>query len=198
MKVGAILVAAGLSSRMQGRNKMLLPLGEKTVIETTYGQLSASKVERIIVVTGEYFEEIGGRLSLRKVDKLIRNAAYQKGLTKSIQCGLNELLEMDAVMVCLGDMPLLKTADYDLLIDAFESDRDHSIQVPFYHEQKANPVIFAQKHFDEILNHTEMNGCSGVVKRNKETVHQLSVSTSRFIQDIDTLEDYQNLLKTIE
>lgn len=198
MKVGAILVAAGLSSRMQGRNKMLLPVVGKTIIETTYGQLSASKVERIIVVAGECFEEIGERLSLRKKDKLIRNTAYQKGLTTSIQCGLKELLEVDAIMICLGDMPLLKTTDYDLLIEAFKSDIKHSIQVPFYLGQKANPVIFAQKHFDEILNHNEMNGCSEVVKRNKETVHQLSVSSNRFIQDIDTPEDYQNLLKTIE
>ncbi|WP_268125140.1 nucleotidyltransferase family protein [Roseivirga pacifica] len=197
MQIGAVLVAAGLSSRMQGKNKMLLPFGEKTVIEATYQQLAKAGLTKVVVVAGAYFNEIKESLELREGDCIIENVRYEEGLTTSIQAGLKELVQMDAVMICLGDMPLLKTNDYQFLIESFAK-ADKTIQVPFYNKQKGNPVIFAQKHFDEILNHTEMNGCSGIVKQNKAAVQQLSVSTDRFILDIDTPEEYQNLLKRID
>ena len=197
MQIGAVLVAAGLSSRMQGKNKMLLPFGDKTVIETTYQQLAKAELTKVVVVAGAYFNEIKESLELRERDYFIENVHYEEGLTTSIQAGVNELIQMDAVMICLGDMPLVKTNDYQLLIESFAK-ADKTIQVPFYSKQKGNPVIFAQKHFNEILNHTEVNGCSGIVKQNKAAVQQLSVSTDRFILDIDTPEEYQNLLKRID
>ncbi|MCO6360604.1 nucleotidyltransferase family protein [Roseivirga pacifica] len=197
MQIGAVLVAAGLSSRMQGKNKMLLPFGDKTVIEATYQQLAKAGLTKVVVVAGAYFNEIKESLELRERDCIIENRLYKEGLTTSIQAGVKELVQVDAIMICLGDMPLLKTNDYQFLIKSFAK-IDTTIQVPFYNKQKGNPVIFTQKHFNEILNHTEMNGCSGIVKQNKAAVQQLSVSTDRFILDIDTPEEYQNLLKRID
>ncbi|MHA7100979.1 nucleotidyltransferase family protein [Roseivirga pacifica] len=197
MQIGAVLVAAGLSSRMQGKNKMLLPFGDKAVIEATYQQLAKAGLTKVVVVAGAYFNEIKESLELREGDCIIENRLYKEGLTTSIQAGVKELVQVDAIMICLGDMPLLKTNDYQFLIKSFAK-ADKTIQVPFYNKQKGNPVIFARKHFNEILNHTEMNGCSVIVKQNKAAVQQLSVSTDRFILDIDTPEEYQNLLKRID
>ncbi|WP_422353922.1 nucleotidyltransferase family protein [Roseivirga pacifica] len=197
MQIGAVLVAAGLSSRMQGKNKMLLPFGDKTVIEATYQQLAKAGLTKVVVVAGACFNEIRESLELGERDCIIENVRYEEGLTTSIQAGVKELVQVDAIMICLGDMPLLKTNDYQFLIKSFAK-ADKTIQVPFYNKQKGNPVIFARKHFNEILNHTEMNGCSVIVKQNKAAVQQLSVSTDRFILDIDTPEEYQNLLKRID
>ena len=56
--IGAIILAAGQSRRM-GRNKMLLPFGKSTVIETVVSKVAAcERVHDIVVVTGYEHEHI--------------------------------------------------------------------------------------------------------------------------------------------
>lgn len=199
MRISAILLTAGLSSRM-GENKMLLPLSVSTVVQKTFEQLLASEVDEVVVVTGRESDSVQLRIKNYESDKtrFVYNPDYEKGMTTSIQAGLRAIVDVGAVMICLGDMPLLKVDDYRFLTDSFANQNQYSIQVPFYKGQKGNPVIFAQKHFQEILNHTEMNGCSAVVQRNSESVCRIEVSSDHFIQDIDTPEDYQQILKAFE
>lgn len=179
---------------------MLLPLGDSTVIQKTYEQLLVSEVDEIVVVTGRESDSVQLRIMNYESDKtrFIYNTDYKKGLTTSIQVGLRAVEHADAVMICLGDMPLIKAQDYRFLMDSFVNQNKYSIQVPFYQGQKGNPVIFGQNHFQEILNHTEMNGCSGVVQRNSESLCRIQVSSDRFIQDIDTPNDYQRLLQSFK
>ena len=200
MRIAAILLTAGLSSRMEGENKMLLPLSDSTVVQKTYEQLLASEVDELVVVTGRESDSIQLRIKNYESDqtRFVYNPDYEKGLTTSIQAGLRAVNQADAVMICLGDMPLIKAEDYRFLMDSFANQKESSIQVPVYQGQKGNPVIFGQKHFEEILNHTEMNGCSGVVQRNLESVCRIQVSSDRFIQDIDTPNDYQRLLQSFK
>ena len=204
MKIGAILVAAGTSSRMGGENKLLLPLANDTVIGTTLNHLARTDSSQLIVVTGRDAQIVEAEISKINPEvsgqksKIVHNPDYEKGLTTSIQAGLRAIDNAEAVMVCLGDMPLIKTEDYRFLMSSFASQNEYSIQVPFYGEQKGNPVIFGRQHFTEILNHTQMNGCSLVVRRNSGSVCRIQVSSDRFIQDIDTPNDYQRLLQSLK
>lgn len=199
MRISAILLTAGLSSRMERENKMLLHLADSTVIGQTYGKLSKAGIE-IIVVTGREADAVESEISKIKnqKSKIVHNPDYERGLTASIQAGLRAVGHTDAVMICLGDMPLIKAEDYRFLMDSFANQNQYSIQVPFYQGQKGNPVIFGEQHFEEILNHSEMNGCSGIVQKNSDRVYRIEVSSNRFIQDIDTPNDYQRLLQSFK
>ena len=179
---------------------MLLPLADSSVVGHTFKQLVNSGVGEIIVVTGNDSDLIQSEIRNQKseIGRIVHNPDYEKGLTTSIQAGLRAIDNVDAVMICLGDMPLINTEDYRFLMDSFTNQNEYSIQVPFYRGQKGNPVIFGQKHFQEILNHNEMNGCSGVVQRNSSSVCRIEVSSDRFIQDIDTPNDYQRLLQSLK
>lgn len=179
---------------------MLLPLADSTVVQKAYEQLLGSEVDEIAVVTGRESDSVQLRINNYQSDKtrFVYNQGYEKGLTTSIQTGLRAIEHADAIMICLGDMPLIKAEDYCFLMDSFANQNEYSIQVPVYQGQKGNPVIFGRKHFQEILNHTEMNGCSGVVQRNSESVCRIQVSSDRFIQDIDTPNDYQRLLQSFK
>ena len=59
--VWAIILAAGESKRM-GEAKLLLPFGEKTIIETVIDNVIQSKVEKILVVLGSDREKIERRI----------------------------------------------------------------------------------------------------------------------------------------
>lgn len=191
-KVNAILLAAGLSSRMKGPNKLLLPFHGGAVVQSVYRALSKSRVGQITVVTGRDDEHVMSSLSLRLNDQFAHNTKFELGMTSSIQSGLNAAQPCEAVMVCLGDMPWLQTADYDLLIENFLAEGgSKSIQVPWFEDKRANPVIFGKDYFKAILKHEETNGCAQIVRDNLENVLNLNVDSDRFIKDIDTLEDIE-------
>ncbi len=51
-KVDAIIMASGLSRRM-GCNKLLLPLGDSTVVEQFLGRFPYALFQKVIVVYGD-------------------------------------------------------------------------------------------------------------------------------------------------
>lgn len=199
IKVNAILLAAGLSDRMQGPNKLLLHLNGEAIISRSYGALQASQINQIVVVTGRDESAVRDVTPLASEDRFAHNECFQNGMTSSIQTGLKQIPKSDALMVCLGDMPLLTSVDYDLLINAFRKDgANDKILVPWFKDSKANPVIFGSDYFDKILGHTSPNGCAGIIKHHSQKVLNLKVDSERFIKDIDTPDDYKQLEKNAE
>ncbi len=57
MRTGAVMVAAGMSSRMKSF-KPMLQLAGSTVIKTAISTLKSAKVAGIVVVTGNNAEEL--------------------------------------------------------------------------------------------------------------------------------------------
>ena len=73
--IGAVLLAAGQSRRM-GRNKMLLPFGTSTVLETIVTEVAACPaVTDLVVVTGHESDRIAALLASYPV-RCVFNPAY--------------------------------------------------------------------------------------------------------------------------
>ncbi len=194
MKINAILLAAGLSKRLKGPNKLLMVHKGKTVVSNTYAALRQSDISEIVIVTGRDSGLVKTSLPLRSNDQFVHNKDFKEGMTSSIQTGLDASGDCDGLMICLGDMPWLQTEDYDLLIKEFKGYRRQDvILVPWYNESRANPVIFGKQFFDQIRDHKAPNGCAQIVRDNVEKVMNLNVQSERFIKDIDTLEDLELL-----
>ncbi|GAB5527573.1 MAG: hypothetical protein Roseis2KO_54450 [Roseivirga sp.] len=194
-KTSAILLAAGLSSRMNGPNKLLLTLEGSTIIERSYRELAKSSVAEIIVVTGRDQSLVQDSLSLRKQDRFVHNPDFSLGMTTSIQKGVS-VAQGDAFMICLGDMPKLKADHYNQLMADFVSVISHNpkaILLPLVNAKRANPVIFSAQHRSAILAHTAMNGCRRLVKDNPMHLTEYITDDLAFLSDIDTAEDYRQL-----
>ncbi len=196
MHITAIQIAAGLSTRMKGPNKLLQDIGGKNLIQHTYGQLAASAVDDMIVVTGRDSDEMESSIVNCELStpKFVFNSNYEQGMTTSIQAGLRAIQKTDAVIICLSDMPLLTTADYNMLLIAFRNANDTtSILAPFAGKKKGNPVIFGSAFFTQMAEHTNPNGCSGIVKANGSRLIQFETASDHYFFDIDTperLEEY--------
>lgn len=194
MKVDAILLAAGLSKRMLGPNKLLSGHYGKAVIANVYEAVSESGVGKTVVVTGRDEKEVQEALKLKEGHEFIHNDQFKDGMTSSIKIGLGALVQSEAVMICLGDMPWLKTEDYNELVQAFRREGgEDKILVPWFEGKRANPVIFGRNYFDAILVHNEPNGCNAIVQANVGNVLNLKVESERFIRDIDTPDDLWRL-----
>ncbi len=199
--INAVILAAGTSSRMQGENKLLMPYRQKTIIQSVTESILGSKCQKVIVVLGHQHDQILKVLEGYPVE-FIFNAAYRRGQTSSIQASMSMLGDHAAgFMVCLGDMPLLTSQSYDLLIDHFFMTREscaHPIVRPVFKNSVGHPVLFDIHYREEILAHDEPDGCKSIIRENRASYHPLDVNTLNFFFDIDNPDDYRRLIISSE
>jgi molybdenum cofactor cytidylyltransferase len=197
--VSVILLCAGLSKRMGKANKLLLPLKESTIVETTLAQLIPLKCGELIAVTGHESDKIKAIL-VEKPLKIVENPEYESGMTSSIQMGVsNADATSKGYIICLSDMPLITTEEYQALLDFFEKcllDDAQAIVQPIYKGTKGNPVLLSSYYKNEILENTEPDGCRPIVMRHKAHLHLFEMELGNVLRDVDVEEEYLNLVQS--
>ena len=149
--ISAIVLAAGKSARMGKVDKMLLPYKESTVIGTVVDELGNSLVDEIIIVENHYCQ-ISEHLDTNVGLKFVTNEDADEGLTSSIQCGVNAASKNSSgYLICLGDMPLLTSNNYNLLINNFIGVKNKVILMPIHDDKRGNPVLFSANFKEDIL-----------------------------------------------
>lgn len=192
--ISAIVLAAGKSTRMGKVNKLLLPFAESTIIGTTVNEIRQSKVEEIIIIENQS-TLISEHLPANKQVKIVINKDPDQGLTSSIQCGVKSARQnTTGFLICLGDMPLLKQQDYNLLIDSFLENNSEGIIMPIFEGKRGNPVLFSASFKNDILALKSTGGCKPVVVAHNKAVIEVPFESSNCHLDIDTTEDYKRRL----
>jgi len=186
--VSAILLAAGESRRM-GKLKQLLPLGNTTVLGRAIDNLTASKIEDIIVVLGYGAEDVEKRIDDRPV-RIAINPDYRRGMSSSIKVGVEALHEdAEAVMLALADQPFIDSSTIDHFIN--ESQKGgKGIIIPTYRGRRGHPVIFSIKYRNELMALEGDVGARDIILTHPEDILELPVDCEGVIIDIDTAEDY--------
>jgi len=190
--ISAILLAAGESKRM-GEPKQLMPFSRGTMVEQTVDNLLNSTVDEVIVVVGHRAEEVIKTIVTKPV-KLAVNPDYQQGMSTSIIAGLRLVdSRAQAVMLALGDQPLVDSQTINRLIDEFYN-HNKGIAIPTYRGRRGHPVIFAIKYREKLL---ELKGDIGgrqIIKDHPDDILEITVDSEGVITDIDTRNDYQSRL----
>lgn len=194
--VSAIILAAGQSNRMGEENKLLLPVDGEALVRKFVKSVSLAEVENVLVVIGYEAKKIKNVLSGQCVD-FVYNPFYMKGMTTSIKSGIEAVpSESDGFMICLADLPLVKTEDLNILIRTYSHYRvkgEKIVIVPVFKGQQGNPVLFSSEFREKILNHNG-EGCRGLITKHSENVKEVIMKNGNLIYDIDTQEDYKNYL----
>ncbi len=194
--MSAIVLAAGLSTRMGGVNKLLLPFKGKTVIVTVIENIINSAIEEVMVVTGNDADVVQNLLKHLPV-KIIHNNDFKKGMTSSIQKGVS-IAQGDSFMICLGDMPFITSEDYLQISTFFEKQKqlnEACICIATHKNKRGNPVIFSSFYKEKILEHTDMEGCKEIICSNKQNVYNVELDSENILKDIDTSYDYKQASK---
>ena len=103
-----ILLAAGLSSRMNGENKLLKGTGGACLMEAALTN-ALSYSDDVLVVTGHEAERMKAFLSSFPV-KTLFNKDYLQGQETSIRIALEQ--ECGPVMILPSDLPFIRAEDY--------------------------------------------------------------------------------------
>lgn len=190
-RVSALVLAAGASQRMPGRNKLLLPLAGKTVIAHTVDHLLQSKAGEVIVVLGHEAEAVQRALSGREV-AFTTNPNFSQGLSTSIIAGLQAASKSaQGFLISLADQPLVTFAELNLLIQCFVYAGRRSIVAPVYQGRRGNPIIFDRCHLPEMLAISGDTGCKAILAQHPQRVLEVEMQTDHVLRDVDTVEAYE-------
>lgn len=193
LRIGAVLLAAGEGARMGGVAKSLIRLQGVPLINRQLIALSGAGVDEVVVVTGHAREAVEAQVQSFPVT-LAYNPAYREGQQGSVRVGLAALNgNFDAVFIVLADQPLIGSGDLTELIAAFKKRPSGNVVVPVVNGQRGNPILLDDVARAKILASDTNLGCRHLIERQPELVHVHETANLRFVTDLDTLEDVQQL-----
>ncbi|MFC1959408.1 selenium cofactor biosynthesis protein YqeC [Chloroflexota bacterium] len=192
--VGAIILAAGKSSRM-GQFKVLLPWGRATVLDAIIRQLYIARLDQIIVVTGRDAEQVQ-QVAQRCGVATVHNGDYAQGeMLSSVQKGLQAFdARMDGALIVLGDQPQLQSYVVSRMLDEYARGQG-SIVIPSFQMRRGHPVLFSRRHWPALLDLSPGSSPRDLVNQLAKEIAYVNVNTDSILQDIDTPEDYQRALR---
>ena len=188
-KIGAVVAAAGLSSRM-GDFKPLLPLDGDTVIGRCLSNLRGAGATDIVVVTGHRAGELAEALADSGVT-IIHNAAYaETQMFDSLCLGLRALpADCEKILLTPGDVPLVRTGTIRALLNA-----DAGFASPICNGKRGHPVVLDPAWREAVLAFEGDDGLRGAVKTLGIPAVEIEVEDPGMHIDLDTQEDYRGVL----
>ena len=146
METGAVVVAAGMSSRM-GDFKPMLSIGEISVAQRVVATLRQAGAERVVVVTGYNADELERHLS-KSGAVFVRNEEYRTTeMFDSALIGLKYIRgKCDRILFTPVDVPLFTAATVRGLLDS-----GAELACPVCGGQRGHPILMSPDVVDRLL-----------------------------------------------
>lgn len=188
-----IILAAGNSSRL-GTPKQLLRYKNKTLLQTAIEEASLVPNAIVFVVTGANHDVIQNEPYTQSTI-ICHNKDWEKGMSTSIATGLKELLtlhpDVQKYIFTVCDQPYLSSSVFKDLINTYFQ-TGNGIIASSYSQTLGTPVLFDKKYFDALLELKGQEGAKKIITRFLDDT--ASVVFEKGAVDIDTIEDYHNLI----
>jgi|CXWL01.1.fsa_nt_gi molybdenum cofactor cytidylyltransferase len=188
-EVGAVVLAAGGSTRMGGSQKLTALLDGVPLVTRAVDAALAARVRRpVVVVTGHRGAEVRAALAGREVT-FVANPAWETGLASSLRAGLAALpAEVEGALVCLGDMPRVQPSTLDALATAFDPASGVTLVAPSHDGRRGNPVLFGRCHFAEMAALAGDTGARALLEHHTAPLRTVEVDDPGVGLDVDTPE----------
>ncbi len=191
-RTAAVVLAAGRSSRMAPRNKLLIPdAAGRPMVTRVVDSVLGSGARPVLVVLGHQATDVEAALAGRPV-RFVPAPDFAEGLSASLRAGIAAVPEeCGAALVCLGDMPLVSARVLDRLIEAHDPDEGRTIVQPTFGGQAGNPVLWDRRHFEAIGRITGDRGARVLMGELAEQVVEVEVGEDGVLRDFDTPESLE-------
>ncbi|HMJ04964.1 MAG TPA: nucleotidyltransferase family protein [Chthoniobacterales bacterium] len=190
--VGAIILAAGQSSRF-GKPKPLLPWAGESLVRRAVRAATEAGCARVVVVVGAAGEEIARELRETNAE-IVRNPDAPRGMGTSIRCGVQHLCaspeQLDAAVLLACDQPLVEAQVIAALIARWQ-ESGRVIVASRYADTLGIPALFQRSGFDALLNLPDASGAKALL----ESTVTAEIAFEAGAIDIDTPADYANAVK---
>ena len=189
MQTAAIIVAAGMSSRM-GDFKPMLNIGSISIAQRIVANFHQAGVDKIVMITGYNATTLERHLSGNGII-FLRNENYESTqMFDSAKIGLEYLKDKcDRILFTPVDIPLFTSATVRSIIDSGEE-----LACPVCEGQQGHPIMIASRLVDKILSDPGEGGLKGAISRCGAEMAEIEVEDAGILHDADTPEDYRTLL----
>ena len=188
MGIGAIVLAAGGSSRL-GTPKQLVTFRGESLVRRAAKAALESVCDRVVVVVGNRAQQVREEIGDLPVS-VVENENWQSGISSSIRAGLEQLSSRDGVVITLCDQPFMTAAVLNDLISTHRK-TGRAIVASTYGTTRGVPAFFAPELFIELASLTKDEGARRIIASHPE-----KIATVEFPQgaiDIDTPQDRAQL-----
>ncbi|SHK38461.1 DVU_1551 family NTP transferase [Desulforamulus aeronauticus] len=193
--IGAIILAAGFSSRM-GSFKPLLPLAGSTVIEKSVSVFRSMGIQEITVVVGHRAKELLPVLSRMGVN-IIYNRDYASGMFSSVKAGVSSIkASVEAFFLLPGDIPLVRPATVARLVDVYLN-CPSGIIYPCFKGERGHPPLISAGYQAAILAWEKDGGLRTLLEEFAAEARDVEVTDQGVLLDMDTPGDYQKIRETL-
>ncbi len=187
--VGAVILAAGGSSRL-GQPKQLLTFRGETLIRRVVRAATEAGCEPVLVVVGETGDALRGELPSASVT-FLENPNWQRGPGTSIHRGVERLPNsVDAVVLLACDQPFVDATIIRKLIAAHET-TGKPIVASSYADTLGGPALFHRSKFKELSALPDAMGAKSLITKQPGDVASIAFEAGEI--DIDTPEDFERL-----
>lgn len=188
-----IVLAAGKSTRMRGRNKLLAKVDGKTMIRKVVETALNSKVDEVIVVLGWQAKKVRDALGDLPC-RLVVNKDYEGGQSSSVKAGLREVSDATrAILVLPGDIAKIDSRSINLVLEEYDQGKAPII-VAGHEGRSGHPILLDKAVFKEIEQIDEQTfGLKAVVKKHEGEMRLVETGSGNVLTDVDTPEDLKQL-----
>lgn len=190
MKIGAVIVAAGMSTRMK-EFKQLMKIGDLSFAERVVINFQRAGVKDIVMVTGYRAEQIEKALYHFGIT-FLRNENYETTqMFDSAKIGLKYLsTRCDQVLFCPVDVPFFTEETVKKILQ-----QEGKLVFPICQDRIGHPIRIDTSLIPQILQHNGERGLKGALDSLGIEPVRLLVQDEGAITDADTKEDYQHLVE---
>jgi len=189
MKIAGLILAAGGSSRMGDRNKLMMPFQGKPMLNHVVNASLNSNLTQTFVVVGHQSSEIKNLVQSDDI-QCVENEQWETGMASSIVAGISQLKQFDGFLILLGDMPLVTPKLINEIIFHGSADK---IVIPIKDGLHGNPVFFGSKFRDELLTLYGDIGAKKVIQDNLLSMIKIEIQSNTIFKDYDTKESLESV-----
>jgi CTP:molybdopterin cytidylyltransferase MocA len=190
LPAGAVVLAAGSSSRMPGSQKLLLEFDGRPMVKHAVEAASDGGCHQVVVVysADDVKEAVDGSA------ELVHNPAAHTGMASSLKAGLRALRpEIQAACVLLGDQPLVGSRTVAALLRAWRREGSRpAVAVSKKGADWTPPVVLAREMWEDLYALEGDAGARQILDGHPELLDMVPAPGRP--DDIDTPEDYAKIL----
>lgn len=193
--IGLILLAAGASKRL-GKPKQLLQFQNETLLKRSVKIAHDSCCHPVIVVLSANAEKLALEIEEFNVE-IVVNTESEHGMGTSIQIGTKYFSEnhpdISGVILMVCDQPFVSVDLIEKMVRSFRQ-TNALIVASSYRDTIGVPALFSRLIFTELMQLTADDGAKKIIYKHRENVINIPFEAGAI--DVDTEQDYLNLIKT--
>ncbi|TCL09611.1 CTP:molybdopterin cytidylyltransferase MocA [Shimia isoporae] len=185
-----LLLAAGRSSRMNGKDKLLEPVNDTPLLRMMALRAQINNVPVFAVLPPDRPEREKALTGLDVQTVVAQNA--HEGMAHSLIAGIAALPSaIDAAMILPADMPEITADDIATMVAAHKNAASNSILRATAHDATpGHPVIFPRAYFDELSLLSGDEGARSVLANHKTRITFVPLPDHHALTDLDTPDEW--------